>query len=283
MDAITEPPRPSDAMLAALCVELARGAAGVVRAGRRPDMAVDTKSASTDLVTEVDRDTEQWLRDRLARERPGDEILGEEAGPHGPRATAAGGTGVRWLLDPIDGTVNFVLGLPLYAVSVAAEVDGTVVAGAVADPVSGELFRAHRGGGAYLGGLRLRGPRAVPLRSAVVATGFAYDRAVRQRQAQVVARLLGDVGDVRRLGTAALELCYLAAGRVDGYFEAGLHEWDHAAGALVAAEAGCVVSGLRGRPASSVLVAGAGDGLAPELFALLERCGADEVGGSAGR
>lgn len=254
-----------------LAVSLAEGAGEVVRAGRSAQLSVTAKSTATDLVTEVDRASERWLVAELARRRPDDAILGEEGGER------AGTSGVRWVLDPIDGTVNFVLGLPQYSVSVAAEVDGDVVAGAVHNPVSGETFHAHRGGGAFLGAGRLGGPRPIPLARAVVATGFAYDAAMRARQGEVAARLLPRVADVRRLGSAALDLCYVAAGRVDAYFEAGLNPWDRAAGGLVASEAGCLASGLRGRPADGALYAVAGPELAPEFFALLEELGADRV------
>ncbi len=257
--------------LGRLAVELAEGAAALVRDVRGGDVAVAAKSTDTDLVTEVDKATERWLVDELATRRPHDAILGEEGGGR------LGTSGVRWLLDPIDGTVNFVLGIPQFAVSVAAEVDGVVVAGAVCNPMSGEMFHAWLGGGAYLGGRRLRGPRDVPLARAVVGTGFGYDAAVRARQAAVVAPLLSQVADVRRLGAASLDLCFLGAGRLDAYFEARLNPWDHAAGGLVAVEAGCVVSGLRGRPPSELLYAAAGPALAPAFFALLESVDADAV------
>jgi len=264
-------PKPDPAELEQLCVHLAEGAAGVVRERRTDPHAVSAKSTATDLVTEVDRATEQWLVDQLARLRPADAILGEEGGGR------PGTTGVRWLLDPIDGTVNFVLGLPHYAVSVAAEVAGEVVAGAVANPVSGETYRARLGAGAWLGDQRLTGPRAVPLARAVVATGFGYDAQLRARQVAAVVPLLPQLGDIRRLGAASLDLCFLAAGRVDGYFEAALNPWDHAAGGLVAAEAGCLRSGLNGRAPGSQLYAAAGPGLAAEFFALLESVGAGDV------
>jgi myo-inositol-1(or 4)-monophosphatase len=262
---------PGPADLERLCVELADGAAAVVRDRRRDSHAVSAKSTATDLVTEVDRATEQWLVEQLATRRPADAILGEEGGGR------PGTSGVRWLLDPIDGTVNFVLGLPHYAVSVAAEVDGAVVAGAVANPVSGETFRARRGGGAWLGDQRLAGPRDIPLARAVVATGFGYDAGLRSRQVAAAQPLLPRLGDIRRLGAASLDLCFLAAGRVDGYFEAALNPWDHAAGGLVAAEAGCLRSGLHGRPPGRHLYAAAGPGLAAEFFALLESVGAGDV------
>jgi myo-inositol-1(or 4)-monophosphatase len=254
-----------------LAVELAEGAAAVVRDGRDAQGAVATKSTATDLVTEVDEATERWLVDELAARRPDDAVLGEEGGGR------PGSSGVRWLLAPIDGTVNFVLGIPQFAVSVAAEVSGVVVAGAVCNPMSGETFHARAGGGAFVAGERLSGPRDVPLARAVVGTGFGYDAAARARQVAVVAPLLPKVADIRRLGAASLDLCFLAAGRLDAYFEAGLNSWDHAAGGLVAAEAGCVASGLRGRPPSERLYAAAGPALAPAFFALLESLAADEV------
>ncbi len=256
-------------------VHLARGAAELVReqtASHRP-LDIGSKSTSTDLVTAVDRASERWLVDQISVDRPDDAVLGEEGGGRN------GTSGVRWVLDPIDGTVNFVLGLPQYAVSVAAQVDGQFVAGAVCNPVSGELFTATLGGGAALDGQRLSGPRSVELSRAVVGTGFGYDREVRRRQAQVVAELLPRVADVRRLGSAALDLCAVACGRLDGYFESGLNPWDYGAGALIAAEAGCVVSGLRGQPLSTRMAAVAGPGLATDLFGLLEELAADQVAG----
>jgi myo-inositol-1(or 4)-monophosphatase len=260
--------------LAALAVELAEGAAERVREGAGSRLAVGSKSTSTDLVTDVDRSVERWLVGQLRDRRPGDAVLGEEGGD---RAAPEHATAVRWVIDPIDGTVNFVLGLPQFAVSVAAEVRGEVVAGAVANPMTGEIFHARRGGGAFCGSARLHGPRDVPLERAVVATGFAYDSRMRSRQIAVVAPLLPRVADLRRLGAAALDLCFVAAGRVDAYFEAGLHRWDYAAGALIAAEAGCAVTGLHHRPPSERLLAVAGGVLAPEFFAMLEALGADQV------
>jgi myo-inositol-1(or 4)-monophosphatase len=268
-------PAPDPGDLGTLAVRLAAGAAERVRtrlAEGGGHGAVDAKSNATDLVTEVDRDTEAWLVAEILRARPEDGVLGEEGGER------RGSSGVRWVLDPIDGTVNFVLGMPQFAISVAAEVAGAAVAGAVANPMSGELFHAVSGRGAFLGDQRLRGPRDVPLSRAVVGTGFGYDRARRARQAAVVARLIGQVADIRRMGAAALDLCAVAAGRLDAYFEAGLNRWDSAAGGLIATESGCVVSGLRGREADLAMTAAAGTGLAAEFFALLESLDADRVG-----
>jgi myo-inositol-1(or 4)-monophosphatase len=173
--------------------------------------------------------------------------------------------------------VNFMLGLPQYAVSIAAEVRGVVVAGCVLNPVTGDVFRAALGGGAYLGDRRLAGPRAVPLDQAVVATGFGYDAGHRARQGRVVGELLARVGNLRRLGSAALDLCALGAGWVDAYYEGPLGEWDFAAGALVAAEAGARLSGLAGRPPGPWLVAGAHPDRAEEFFELLVSLGADQA------
>ncbi|HEV7191991.1 MAG TPA: inositol monophosphatase family protein [Jatrophihabitantaceae bacterium] len=258
-----------------IAIDLAGGAAELVRARSRGPLDIASKSSETDLVTQVDRDTERWLVDAISRSRPGDSILGEEGGAR------EGSTAVRWLIDPIDGTVNFVLGIPFYGVSVAAEVDGVVVAGAVVNPVSGESFHARLGAGAWLGDQRLPGPRDVPLERAVIGTGFGYSAALRARQVAVVAELLPRVSDIRRIGASSLEWCYVAAGRLDGYFEAALNPWDYAAGALIAAESGCVVGGLRGEPISALLGVAAGARLAPELFGALESIGAAEVNRSA--
>ncbi len=255
-----------------MCVDLASGAAEIVRSARRDGMAVAAKSTPTDLVTEIDRASERWLLAEITGRRPDDAVLGEEGGDRD------GSSGVRWLLDPIDGTVNFVLGMPYYAVSVAVEVDGFDTAAAVVNPVSGEVFHARRGGGAYLGDEQLHGPRTVALDQAVIATGFSYDATMRARQMAVAAQLVARVGDLRRFGAAALDLCFLAAGRYDGYYEAGLQPWDHAGGGLIAAEAGCATSGLHGKAPSGQLYAACGAALAPQFFALLESLGAGEAG-----
>ena len=260
--------------LLAVAERLARGAGELVRRARAAaagDLAVDAKSTPTDLVTEVDKASERWLLDRLAGLRPDDAVLGEEG------ADRAGRSGVRWLLDPIDGTVNFLYGIPQYAVSVAAEVDGVVVAGCVHPPPLGETFTALRGGGAWLDGRPIGGSwRAATLEAAVLGTGFAYDVGRRSGQGRVLAGVLPRVANVRRLGSAALDLCYVGAGRLDAYFEQDLKPWDRAAGGLVAAEAGAVVSGLYGGPPGEITMAAA-PALADELRTLLEELGADEV------
>jgi myo-inositol-1(or 4)-monophosphatase len=272
---VSNPSQFDPRVLASFAVHLATGAAEQISAGlgasANGELVVDSKSTATDLVTASDRASEAWLVEQILAARPQDGILGEEG------ANRGGTSGVRWVIDPIDGTVNFVLGLPQYAVSVAAEVDGVVLAGAVCNAATGEVFHACVGGGAYLGDQRLTGPRSVALGQAVIGTGFGYDAVRRARQAQVVAALLPRVGDIRRMGAASLDLCSLAAGRLDGYFEAGLNIWDYAAGGLIAAEAGCFVTGLRGDPPSPTIVVGAGTTCAQDLVGLLEELGADRV------
>jgi myo-inositol-1(or 4)-monophosphatase len=233
---------------------------------------VDTKSSPTDIVTEMDRAAEELIRQRILAARPGDAILGEEGGQTGT------GAAVRWIVDPLDGTVNYLYGLSDWAVSIAAELDGTVVAGAVSVPLHRSLFAAVAGGGAWLRSAWEAEPgdgRAVPRRltcttgitlpKALVGTGFGYEAARRVVQGEVVAALLPRVRDIRRGGAAAVELCSVAAGRLDAFYERGLHPWDVAAGGLIAAEAGATVGGLHGRPASESLTIAAGPGLFTEL------------------
>jgi myo-inositol-1(or 4)-monophosphatase len=238
--------------------------------------AVRTKTTPTDPVTIVDTETERLLRDRLAQLRSGDPVVGEEiGGPADPAASAAGT--VTWVLDPIDGTVNFVYGIPAYAVSVAAQVDGVSVAGAVADVMGGRVYSAAVGLGAHLideqGTRPLRCTAVDDLSMALLGTGFAYSRRRRTVQAALVAKMLPVVRDVRRIGSAAMDLCMVAAGRLDAYYEHGLHVWDCAAGALIAAEAGArVVLPEPGDPDSTAaLVVAAAPGIADQLLAALER------------
>lgn len=234
-------------------------------------VGVRTKSGPTDPVTLADTEAEQLIRDRLAELRPGEAILGEEGGSTG------GGAAVQWVLDPIDGTVNFVYGIPAYAVSVAARIDGVSVAGAVADVAAGDLYSAAIGHGAHVltGGerRRLSCNEITDLSLALVGTGFGYAPRRRELQGALLARVIPEVRDVRRIGSAALDLCMVAAGRLDAHYEHGLQMWDWAAGALIAAEAGAV---LRlpddGEPGASLTLAAA-PGIAAQLAALLDDCG----------
>jgi myo-inositol-1(or 4)-monophosphatase len=260
------------AQLRLVAEKLAAEAAEFVRQRRTEHLgAVRSKTTPTDPVTVVDTETERLLRDRLARLRPGDPILGEEGG--GPtEATPA--DAVTWVLDPIDGTVNFVYGIPAYAVSVGAQIDGVSVAGAVADVVAGRVYSAASGLGAHVtdgdGTAPLRCASVDDLSMALLGTGFGYSRRRRASQAALLAHILPAVRDVRRIGSAALDLCMVAAGRLDAYYEHGLQLWDRAAGALIAAEAGARV--LTPEPAGGAgLVVAAAPGIADELLATLER------------
>lgn len=265
-DPSTAPRSTDPADLLDVAVSLARAAGELVRDGRRQGLGdIDTKSTPTDLVTTMDTASERLLVAELARLRPGDSVMGEEGGER------AGSTGVRWLVDPIDGTVNYVYGIPEYAVSVAAEAAGEVVAGAVFNPESAELFSAHLGGGAFLGDRPLRGSDPASLALSLVGTGFSYDARRRADQARVLAGVLPRVRDIRRIGSAALDLCAVAAGRFDAYYEAGLHLWDYAAGALIAREAGAVFTVVPG--AHDLLVAAA-PAIAGPLVDLLVELGA---------
>ncbi|TDV40296.1 inositol monophosphatase family protein [Actinophytocola oryzae] len=220
-----------------VAVSVAREAAALALSSRPSAIRdVDTKSSATDVVTAADLAVERLVRTRLAELRPGDPVFGEETGG------AAGGPGqVCWVVDPIDGTVNYLYGMPWYSVSLAAQVDGVSVAAAVVEPESGREWTAVRGGGSWLDGVTLRVSSATELAMSMIATGFAYRAERRARQAAGVARLLPVVRDIRRPGSASLDLCSVAAGWVDGYFEHGLSRWDWAGGALVAEEAGAVV------------------------------------------
>ncbi|GAA0326455.1 inositol monophosphatase [Actinoallomurus spadix] len=249
--------------------------AGVMLVDRRPaDLGVAyTKSSSTDVVTEMDKASERLIVDRIRAARPGDAFLGEEGGETG------GTSGVRWIVDPIDGTVNYLYDLPDWAVSIAAEVDGEVVVGVVAVPARGELYTAARGRGSHLmradGSTRpLRCNTGVSLDHALVATGFGYAAERRARQAESLRRILPRVRDIRRGGSAAVDLCSVAAGRVDAYYEQGPQIWDFAAGALIVQEAGGAVGGLNGRPPSAHLTIAAAPDLFGPLHDLLDESGA---------
>ncbi len=242
--------------------------------------AVRTKSTPTDPVTVVDTETERLLRNRLTQLRCGDPILGEEGG--GPAEPVASTDTVTWVLDPIDGTVNFVYGIPAYAVSVAAQVDGVSVAGAVADVMADRVYSAGVGLGAHLTdehGTRALACSAIDdLSMALVGTGFGYSQRRRSVQATLVARMLPVVRDVRRIGSAALDLCMVAAGRLDAYYEHGLNVWDCAAGALIAAEAGArvLLPAVQGEGAG--LVVATAPGIADQfLAALAEFDGLDPI------
>lgn len=257
--------------LLALAKDAALAAASLLTERRPPgELEVTaTKSSATDIVTVMDQAAERLLVEHIGSARPDDGFLGEEG------ADVAGTSGVTWVLDPIDGTVNYLYGIPGYGVSVGARLGAEVVAGVVVNPATGEVWSARRGHGAFLDGQQVRVNPAPDLAMALVATGFGYDPGRRARQAEVLRAVIPRIRDIRRAGAASLDLCAVACGRVDGYFERGLKPWDLAAGGLIAAEAGARVGGLGGRPAGEDLVLAAPPGLFEPLEKILSELAAD--------
>ena len=256
-----------DALLE-LAVDLARDAGALLVDGQqrvRVDEA--TKTSATDMVTDMDRASEALVVEGLVRARPDDAILAEEG------AGREGTSGVRWVIDPLDGTTNYLYGNPNFAVSIAAEIDGEGKVGVVLDPARDELFTAVAGRVAHLNGEVIAVSGGDDLAQALVATGFSYLAERRADQARVLAAVLPAVRDIRRSGAATLDLCWVACGRVDAYFERGLQPWDLAAGAVVATEAGARVEGLDGPVPGSGSVLAATPALAGPLRLLLGGAG----------
>jgi myo-inositol-1(or 4)-monophosphatase len=254
---------PSSQGLAELALIVAEAAGRLIRERRAGDVTVaDTKSSETDVVTETDREVERLIRSKLAEARPDDAVVGEEGADH------AGHSGVRWIVDPIDGTVNFLYGIPQYAVSIAAEKDGIVVAGVVLDvaretayvgsrevgPDGREMVRATRDGVP----IEVRAPAALSQR--LIGTGFSYEAGIRALQARAVAALLPEVRDIRRFGSCALDLCHVAEGLLDGYVEEGVNLWDFAAGTLIAEGAGARIELAPGVGGTELLLCAPGHG-----------------------
>ncbi|MEU4241440.1 inositol monophosphatase family protein [Actinoplanes sp. NPDC026619] len=242
-----------------IALPIAREAAATAHRMRAEAITdVETKSTLTDVVTAADKAVERQVIKALRSARPGDGVLGEEYGDSAAPEPGA----VRWILDPIDGTVNYLYGLPQYAVSLAAEADGVVVAGVVINAATGDEWTATLGGGAWREGRRLSCSERTELSQSLVGTGFGYDAKRRAHQGAVLAQLITQVRDIRRFGAAALDLCAVGEGLLDAYFEKGLNPWDHAAGGLVATEAGATVAGLAGAPPGLDMVVSA----PPALF-----------------
>lgn len=233
--------------------------------------AVTSKSTVTDLVTDLDTWAERHITERLLGVRPDDGLIGEEG------VSIEGTSGVTWCVDPIDGTVNFVHGLPGFNVSLAAQVEGRSVAAVVVSPLHRDTFTATLGGGATRNDHPIRCATPASLERAVIGTGFGYDPARRRRQAEVLTRVIPRIADIRRGGAAALDLCWIACGRLDGYWEVGLNPWDHAGGGLIAREAGARVEGPAGGDASAELVVAAPPVIFDHLVALLDEVRATDV------
>ncbi|MDX6362627.1 MAG: monophosphatase [Streptomyces sp.] len=257
------------AELLELALEAAHRAGDFLRDGRPDDLGVAaTKSSAVDVVTEMDIASEKLITGLIADRRPDDGVIGEEG------ASVEGTSGVQWVIDPIDGTVNYLYGLPSWAVSIAARKDGETLVGVVHAPLRGETYRAVLGEGAQVNGHPARVRPAPAFGLALVGTGFGYLAERRARQAEVLRRLVPEVRDIRRGGSAAIDLCDVATGRLDAYYERGLNPWDYAAGDLIAREAGALTGGRPGEPLSTELTVAAPPGLFEPLQARLEDLGA---------
>ncbi len=255
----------ADRELLELALEVAGEAARLLLRYRGDGFAVGTKSTPTDMVTEADRAAEALIVERLLAARPEDGIVAEEG------SARTGRSGVRWVIDPLDGTTNYIYGIPAFAVSIAAEREGEVVAGVVHDVAHGLAYAAVRGDGATRNGRPIGVSEGNDLARALVATGFAYDPARRAEQAAVLARVLPQVRDIRRLGSAALDLAHVACGMVDGYYEYRLNAWDVAAGGLLVREAGGRTGGFGGRTFGEGYVVAAGQARFAALSELVDR------------
>lgn len=262
---MTDISNPPPTELQTLAESLARAAGELALTGRRSlpigqPLPHDTKSSDTDPVTEFDRSAEALIVAALRERRPNDAIVGEEG------ANDDGTTGIAWHIDPIDGTANFLYDLPTWCTSVAAVNANGAIAGAVYLPVSGEMFAASRGGGATLNGVTIRASSTDTLRLALVGTGFSYIEQRRAIQARRVSALLPRVRDIRRFGSAAIDLCFVACGRLDAYFEQHLNSWDIAAGVLIACEAGAATSDFTDGPANEDATVASAAGIHQELL-----------------
>jgi myo-inositol-1(or 4)-monophosphatase len=252
-----------------LALEAGRRAGVLLRDGRPEDLGVAaTKSSPVDVVTEMDLASEKLITELITARRPADGLLGEEG------ASSPGTSGIRWVIDPLDGTVNYLYGLPAWSVSIAAQWQGRTVVGVVEAPPRGETVHAVAGRGAYVNGRRAWCRPSPPLERALIGTGFGYLRERREHQAEVVRQLIPQVRDIRRAGSAAIDLSDVGIGRMDGFYERGLNPWDYAAGALVASEGGALVGGRPGEDLSSELTVAAVPEVFPVLQATLDGLGA---------
>jgi myo-inositol-1(or 4)-monophosphatase len=267
---VTESDSPAETdEVAELASDLAaRAAALLIERRGSATGSIGTKTSITDMVSDVDRASESLVVTGIRRARPGDAILAEEG------SAEQGTSGWRWVIDPLDGTVNYLYGLPAYAVSIAVEHHGRALVGVVVDPEHGETFTAVRGRGATRNGVPIATSAESDLAVALIGTGFSYDAERRSRQATVLTRVVPRVRDIRRAGAASIDLCWVACGRLDGYYEHGLAPWDFAAGALIASEAGGYTGDLRGGPPSAEVAVAAGARLFAGLCELLVEVGA---------
>lgn len=254
----------STADLLAVAEELARAAGDMALRGRKSgDVTATTKSSPTDMVTQYDKASEELITTGLANRRPHDGIIGEEG------ANTTGSTGITWHIDPIDGTSNFFFDIPMWAVSIGAVDENGPLIGVVYAPALGEIFTASRGGGAFLNGQAIRVRNNSELADALVCTGFSYRIHERTRHAQRVATMVTHIRDIRRFGAAAIDLCFVACGRYDAYFEEHLHSWDLVAGQVIATEAGAIVTNYAGNDVTPAQVLCAQPGVHQQLIQLI--------------
>ena len=258
-----------------LAMTIARGAGQLLLA--RPDhLDVDTKSSTTDVVTQMDRQAESFIVTELAKHRPNDGVLGEEG------ANSIGSSGLQWVIDPIDGTVNYLHQIPHWCVSIGLrdENSGKALAGVIYAPVYDQMYISSQGLGSWVieqGKPRiLKASACEDLKLAVIGTGFGYSSVRRASQARVLSQVLPQVADIRRLGSCAIDLCLVADGVLDGYYERGVNDWDHAAGELIAIEAGAISSGLNGNPVGNDMIVVANTAIHAQLVAILEANSADK-------
>lgn len=267
--AVAGAPGPDPQAILRLAVDLATAAGRLASDGRRAGLRhVKTKSSATDMVTEFDAAAERLIVAGIVAERPDDGIVGEEG------TATTGASGVAWYVDPIDGTTNYLYGIPQWGVSIGVADAAGMLVGVVAAPDLGETFTAVRGGGAFLNGEPIIASGLDDPASALVATGFSYSPARRGEQGAAAARLLPHVRDIRRFGSASLDLCAVACGRIDLYYETGLNSWDMAAGDLIAREAGAVTSDFSGGPARPAELLACAPALAEPARRLLALVGA---------
>lgn len=252
--------------LGRLARDLALEAGDIVRRGREKGFGVvSSKSTETDIVTEIDRASEDHIVSALRSRRPDDEIVAEEG------SAFTGTSGVRWLIDPLDGTVNFTYGIPIYAVSIGAEIDGVPVVGAVYSPATDELFHATKGRGAFRNDEGIEVREGVALDHVLLATGFGYAAERREQQAETLRHVLPLVRDIRRGGSAALDMCAVACGRIDAYYELGVWPWDVTGGSVIVTEAGGIVSGFESERAERSVIAASNSETHSQLRSLLSR------------
>jgi myo-inositol-1(or 4)-monophosphatase len=245
-------------------LELARKVgldAGALLMERPPAFEIESKSTAIDIATQMDKKAEKFIMESLLAARPDDGIIGEEG------SSVESKSGITWVIDPLDGTVNYLYGLPGWNISIAAKDQSGVIAAVVYAPTINSLWKATKGGGAFLNNKKIKCNDPVNLNLALIATGFSYDLELRKEQGDRIQRLIPQIRDLRRNGAAAVDLCYVAMGAVDAYFENSLKEWDFAAGGLIATEAGAVISGRTGGAPDGDMVVCAGPSLHAQLLA----------------